>query len=96
MTERTDITRRTLVGDTNRAWHAPHRITQLLPGGAVDILNLHRKWGGYWGGPGFAWIDNYGLDLYFHGSEQEMRDTDDLPARLQAWLDSCAAALCPL
>ena len=67
----------------------------------MDILNLHRKWGGYWGGPALAWrhqlgLQGYGLDLFFHGSEQEMRDTDDLPARLQAWLDSCAAALCPL
>ena len=65
----------------------------------MDILNLHRKWGGYWGGPalaGAAMSPTAGLLLYFHGSEQEMRDTDDLPARLQAWLDSCAAALCPL
>ena len=89
------------MGNTNCVWHAPHRITQLLPGGAVDILNLHRKWGGYWGGPGLAGplgpYGNHGLQVYFHGSEQEMRDTDDLPARLQAWLDSCAAALlCPL
>ena len=87
------------MGKTNRVWHAPHRITQLLPGGAVDILNLHRKWGGYWGGPGLAGAaatPTDGLHLFFHGSEQEMRDTDDLPARLQAWLDSCAAALCPL
>ena len=87
------------MGKTNRVWHAPHRITQLLPGGAVDILNLHRKWGGYWSGPTLAGAvgdPTVGLLLYFHGSEQEMRDTDDLPARLQAWLDSCAAALCPL
>ena len=65
----------------------------------MDILNLHRKWGGYWGGPalaGAAATPTVGLHLFFHGSEQEMRDTDDLPARLQAWLDSCAAALCPL
>ena len=56
----------------------------------MDILTLHRKWGGYWGGPGFAWgqFGTDGLDLYFHGSEQEMRDTDDLPARCQAWLES--------
>ena len=86
------------MGNIDRVWHAPHRITELLPGGAVDILTLHRKWGGYWGGPGFAWgqFGTDGLDLYFHGSEQEMRDTDDLPARLQTWLDACAAALCPL
>ena len=78
------------MGNIDRVWHAPHRITELLPGGAVDILTLHRKWGGYWGGPGFAWgqFGTDGLDLYFHGSEQEMRDTDDLPARCQAWLES--------
>jgi len=71
-------------------------ITELLPGGAVDILNLHRKWGGYWSGPTLAGAvgdPTVGLLLYFHGSEQEMRDTDDLPARLQAWLDSMDAAV---
>ena len=48
----------------------------------MDILNLHRKWvRGYWGGTGLEFFGHAGLHLYFHGSEQELRDTDDLPAK---------------